>query len=127
MNSNPIRVGIIGVHPDQGWASTAHIPALQPLSQYHLQAISHHDAEVAKAAAEKFGASAYFDSSRALVAQPDVDLVVVSVKVPRHRDLITQALEAGKAVFSEWPLGVNLAEAQTLRDLAKTKGLATSI
>ncbi|MDR7134388.1 putative dehydrogenase [Lysobacter niastensis] len=127
MNATPIRVGIIGVHPDQGWASAAHIPALQPLSQYRIQAISHHDADVAKAAAEKFGAPAYFDSSDALVAQPDVDLVVVSVKVPRHRDLITQALEAGKAVFSEWPLGVNLTEAQTLRDLAKGKGLATSI
>jgi predicted dehydrogenase len=127
MNANPIRVGIIGVHPDQGWANTAHIPALQALSQYRIQAISHHDADIAKAAAEKFGVPSYFDSSQVLVMQPDVDLVVVSVKVPRHRELITQALEAGKAVFSEWPLGVNLTEAQALRDLAKTNRLATSI
>ena len=54
MNDTPIRVGIIGVHPDQGWASTAHLPALKALPQYQVQAVSHHDAFIAKAAAEKF-------------------------------------------------------------------------
>lgn len=127
MNHTPIRVGIIGVHPDQGWASTAHLPALKALPQYQLQAVSHHDASIAKAAAEKFAVPLYFDSSRALVEHPEVDLVVVSVKVPRHRALIMQALSAGKAVFSEWPLGVDLAEAQMLHEVATSKGLASSI
>jgi len=127
MNFNPIRVGIIGVHPNEGWASTAHVPALLQVPQYRIQAVSHHDAEVAKAAAAKFEVASYFDSSHTLVSQPEVDLVVVSVKVPRHFELISQAIAAGKAIFSEWPLGVDLAEAQQLSDLAEAKGLATSI
>ena len=34
MTNAPIRVGIIGVHPDRGWASTAHVPALRDLPQF---------------------------------------------------------------------------------------------
>jgi predicted dehydrogenase len=30
--TDPIRVGIIGVHPEKGWAIAAHIPALRQLA-----------------------------------------------------------------------------------------------
>lgn len=29
MSARRIRVGIIGVHPEKGWATTAHLPALR--------------------------------------------------------------------------------------------------
>ena len=45
---------------------------------------------------------------------PEVDLVVVTVKVPHHRELVPSALEAGKHVYCEWPLGNGLAEARKL-------------
>jgi predicted dehydrogenase len=41
MAQTAIRVGIIGVHPDRGWASTAHVPALRDLPQFRLSALSH--------------------------------------------------------------------------------------
>jgi predicted dehydrogenase len=127
MNPPPIRVGIIGVHPDQGWAATAHIPALACLPAFRIEAISHTQVGIARAAAEKFGVPHAFDTAEALVAHPDVDLVVVSVRVPQHERLVTLAIEAGKAVFSEWPLGTDLAQARALRDLARAKSIATSI
>lgn len=123
----PIRVGIIGVHPDLGWATTAHVPALQLLPQFRIEAISHTQPDVAKAAAEKFGVPHAFHATEALVTHPDVDLVVVTVRVPQHMQLVAQAIEAGKAVFSEWPLGMNLGQAQTMLDLAQSRGVATSI
>lgn len=55
MTHAPIRVGIIGVHPDRGWASTAHVPALRSLQQFRLSAVSHTRIETAKASAERFG------------------------------------------------------------------------
>ena len=36
MNTQPIRVGIIGAAPDRGWSAAAHIPALKALPQYAL-------------------------------------------------------------------------------------------
>jgi len=56
-----------------------------------------------------------------------VDLVVVAVKVPHHLELVTAALEAGKAVLCEWPLGNGLAEAQQMAALAKRKGAHAAV
>ena len=125
--SKPLRVGIIGVHPDKGWATTAHIPALKALPQYQITAVSHHDLATAQAAAQRFDVPYAFGSSAELVAHAEVDLVVVAVKVPHHAELVGQAIAAGKAVFSEWPLGTSLAEAESMRALAKAAGVATSI
>src|SRR5207247_8995645 len=52
-----------------------------------------------------------------------VDVVAVTVKVPYHLELATAALEAGKAVYCEWPLGNGLNEAETLAALAKKQGV----
>jgi len=127
MTHAPIRVGIIGVHPDRGWASTAHVPALRDLPQYRLSAVSHSRIETAKASAEKFGFDYALSSSEDLVNHPEVDLVVVTVRVPEHLHLVTAALAAGKSVFSEWPLGMNLADAEAMNSLAATTGGSTMI
>jgi len=127
MTSNPIKVGIIGVHPDKGWATTAHIPALQALPQFRITAVSHNKQETAQAAALKFGADRGFGTTEELVNDPNVDLVVVTVKVPHHLELVTMALEAGKAVFSEWPLGMNLRDAEKMLALARKRNAFTAI
>lgn len=53
--------------------------------------------------------------------------MVVTVKVPHHLELIRPALEAGKMVFSEWPLGADLAQAEELADLAQRRGVLTAV
>lgn len=127
MIAKPIRVGIIGVHPDKGWATIAHIPALQGLSDFRLTAISHNDIDIANAAASKFGVPLAMRSAEELISSPDVDLVVIAVKVTQHKELVAKAIEAGKAVFCEWPLGMNLADAVAMRDLARSMDIATTI
>lgn len=127
MTQAPIRVGIIGVHPDRGWASTAHVPALQELPQFRLSVLSHSRIDVAQTAAQKFGFDHAVSSTEELVNHPDVDLVVVTVRVPEHLQLVTAALEAGKSVFSEWPLGMNLRDAQAMSELAGVRGVSTMI
>jgi predicted dehydrogenase len=115
-----IRVGIIGANPDRGWAAQAHIPALVSLSDdFEITALSTTRRESADAAGECFGVPAAFDNHQDLVNSPAVDVVAVTVKVPYHLELATAALEAGKAVYCEWPLGNGLKEAETLAALAK--------
>src|SRR2546425_3646455 len=100
-----LGIGIIGVSPIRGWASTAHIPALRALPKYEIRALSAHNPESARAISEAFGVKAVFTDHEQLVIQPDIDVVVVTVKVPHHRELVSAALAAGKAVYSERPLG----------------------
>jgi predicted dehydrogenase len=44
-------------------------------------------------------------------------VVAVTVKVPHHRELVSAALAVGKAVYCEWPLGRDLADAQAMAAL----------
>jgi predicted dehydrogenase len=109
-----IRVGLVGANPERGWARDAHLPALRALPDYTLAAVSARTQAQADAAAEAFGAPRAFGDSLALARDPDVDLVVVTVKVPEHRDVVLAALGAGKHVYCEWPLGRDLAEAEEM-------------
>ena len=127
MPDSKLGVGIIGVNPAWGWAATAHIPAVRALSNYELRALSASNAEAARAAGEAFGVAAVFSDHEQLVAQPDVDVVAVTVKVPHHRELVSAALAAGKAVYCEWPLGRDLDEARAMATLAAEKGVRTVV
>src|SRR5437667_12484554 len=90
-----LGVGIVGVSPVRGWAAIAHIPALRSLPNYEIRALSAHTAASARAAGDAFGVSAVFSDHRELVIRPDIDLIVVTVKVPHHRELVCAALAAG--------------------------------
>src|SRR3954454_18334046 len=120
---NRIRVGIIGANPDRGWAAQAHIPALTSLADdFEITALSTSRRESADAARERFGVPAAFDNHEELVNSRAVDVVAVTVKVPYHLELASAALEAGKAVYCEWPVGNGLKEAEALAALAQEQG-----
>src|SRR5881392_1425531 len=127
MSGSRLGVGIIGVNPVRGWAATAHIPALLALPNYEIRALSAHSAESARAAGEAFGVRKVFADHEQLVTQPDVDVVAVTVKAPQHRELVSAALAAGKAVYCEWPLGRDLDEARAMAALAADQGVRTVV
>src|SRR3954468_14735293 len=115
-----IRVGIIGANPDRGWAAQAHIPALKSLpDDFEITALSTSRRESAEAASKRFGVPLAFDNHEDLVNRADVDVVAITVKVPHHFELATAALNAGKAVYCEWPVGNGLQEAEQLAALAQ--------
>jgi predicted dehydrogenase len=68
-----------------------------------------------------------FSDPAKLAAHPDVDLVAVTVKVPDHYPPVMAAIEAGKHVYCEWPLGRTTAEAVELAALAKATGRVTAV
>src|SRR5213078_1601608 len=127
MLESTLGVGIVGVSPVRGWAATAHIPALRALANYEIRALSAHSAESARAAGEAFGVSAVFTDHEQLVTQPDIDVVAVTVKVPHHRELVSAAIAAGKAVYCEWPLGRDLDDARAMAALAARRGVRTVV
>ena len=123
-----LRLGLVGADATgRGWGPTAHIPALRELEDIELVALCTSRPESAAAAAEAYGIDrAYHDVSE-MSAQPDIDIVSVVVRVPYHHEVVMAALEAGKHVFCEWPLGANLAEAQEMAALARAKGVVTAV
>src|SRR5258708_31302004 len=128
--ADKIRVGIVGATVTQGgsgWGANAHVPALKALPDYQLKAVCTSHEDTAKASAAAFGAERAFHRFSDMAAHPDVDLIVVCVRVPGHRELVMAGLQAGKAVLCEWPLGANLAEAQEMAGLARQRALPTIV
>jgi len=128
--TDKIRVGIVGATVTQGgsgWGANAHVPALKALPGYELKAVCTAHEDTAKASAAAFGAERGFHRFSDMAAHPEVDLVVVCVRVPGHRELVMAGLQAGKPVLCEWPLGKNLAEAQEMAGLAGQRSIKTIV
>jgi predicted dehydrogenase len=100
---------------------------LQASSDVELTAVCTTRLDSAEAARRAWGARLAFDDWRNMVASPEIDAVAVVVRVPSHYAPTKAALEAGKHVYCEWPLGRTTAEAVELATLAKAKGLVTAV
>lgn len=127
MDDRPIRVGIVGLSAGGGWGARGHLPALAALDGFRITALAASSEESARAAGQAFGVPNTFASAERLAACEDVDLVVVAVQAAKHRDAVVPALEAGKAVYCEWPLAVDSAEAGELAGLAERRGVRTVV
>lgn len=114
---DPLRVGLIGANGR--WGPRAHVPVLKGLPQIALYAVCTAHADTAQAAAEKFGVARAYGDDKAMDADPQVEAALVAVRVPAHYVLTKNALEAGKHVYCEWPLGANTREAEELAALAR--------
>ena len=121
MPAEKISLGIIGANAHYGWGMRAHLPALQALPEYQLTAVCTSRRETAEESAKHYGARMAFDDYHEMISHPDIELVAVSVRAPLHHQMVMAALEAGKHVFCEWPLGANLAEAEEMASLARSQ------
>jgi len=122
-----IRLGFVGANVRASWASRAHFPALLASPDVELTAVCTTRPESAEEAREAFGARLAFHDFREMVASPEIDAVAVVVRVPSHYDPTRAAIEAGKHVYTEWPLGRTTAEAEELAALARAKGVQTAV
>jgi predicted dehydrogenase len=125
--SSKIRVGIVGASATRGFASIAHIPALRALPQFEIAAVCTARQESAEAASRHYGVPLAFSDSIQLAQHPDIDLVTVSVKVPDHYRPVMAAIEAGKHVYCEWPLGRDTGEALRMLDAAERRGIRHAV
>ncbi|MFF2777006.1 Gfo/Idh/MocA family protein [Streptomyces sp. NPDC058052] len=125
--TGPLRVGIVGAHASRGWGRAVHLPALSALPDYTITAVAGTSQASARAAADVWGAAHAFDDPAALMAHPDVDLVVVAVQLTARDGLVDAALAAGKHVYCEWPLALTAAAAEGLRDRADAAGVRHAV
>ena len=125
--ADTIRVGIIGGNVN-GWAGRAHMPAMAAgIPGVELTAVSTTRQESADEAAAKFGAKFAYDNHHDLLANPDIDVAAVAVKLPTHYELTKDIIAAGKHVYTEWPLGTTTEQAEEMTALADAAGIRTCV
>jgi UDP-2-acetamido-3-amino-2,3-dideoxy-glucuronate N-acetyltransferase len=88
----------------------------------HLRAICDaNPVSVSKFAKEYPDAKAYLDFSEVL-ADPEIDAVVLATPAEMHHRMAMEALAAGKDVFVEKPLALDIEEGQEVLDTARDMG-----
>jgi predicted dehydrogenase len=115
--TKPVGIGVIGC----GNISSAYLNAAKKFEILNIVALADARIEAAEARATEFGLKSA--TVEALLADPQVE-IVLNLTVPlAHVEVGLQALAAGKHVYSEKPLGVNVAEARKLVAAAEAAGL----
>ena len=107
-----INVAIIGAG---NFAKSVHLPNLQRLSNlYSIRAIVSATGSNAKAIAKQFGAAYCSTDYRDVLADDEVDMVMICTRHNLHAKLSMEAAKACKAVFSEKPMALNQGELEEL-------------
>lgn len=117
-----INVGLIGYK----FMGKAHSNAMQrlamfcdPSAEVCLKAICGRDEEWVKDSAKKFGWQGYETDWRKLIQRSDIDAIDITAPSNFHKDIAIQAAKAGKHVFCEKPLALNLADAREMLKAAE--------
>lgn len=113
-----MRIGVIGC----GMVSHAYLGTIARTPDLELAALASRTMASAETQAARYGGVA--TSVEALLADPDIDVVVILAPPAMHGELCRAALGAGKHVYCEKPLATSLDEARALVTLADDLGLA---
>lgn len=125
--ADKIRLGLIGANVRSNWASRSHLPALAAHPDVEMVAVCTTRPESAEEARVAYGAKLAFHDYREMVASPEIDAVTVAIRVPAHYEPTMAAIEAGKHVYTEWPLGRTTAEAEEMAAFARAAGVQTAV
>ena len=120
--ARPLRIGVLGAARIVPLALIA--PARQ-ISEADISAIAARNPERAREFATKYRIRRVHDSYEALLSDPDVDAVYISLPNGLHGRWTIAALEAGKHVLCEKPFTANAEEAEAVAAVARRMGLVT--
>jgi scyllo-inositol 2-dehydrogenase (NADP+) len=118
MSENRVKVGIIGLGRS-GW--DLHAATLEPHPQFQVVAVADPQSERRDEAIARFGCAAY-ETPQELIADSNVELVVVATPSHTHGPLAQEALAADKHVLVEKPFASSVAEADALVEAARQSG-----
>lgn len=111
-----LRVGIIGAGAN---TRSRHIPGLRAVADVEIVAVSNRRPESTAAAARELGITRGHESWQHVIADPDVDAVMIGTWPYLHAPITLAALEAGKHVLTEARLAMNAAEAHRMLAAAR--------
>jgi predicted dehydrogenase/threonine dehydrogenase-like Zn-dependent dehydrogenase len=115
-----IRLAVLGAG---GFARSMHLPNLQSLGdRFALQAVVSRDGHGAAAVGRQFGAAYVSTDAGSVLADPDVDAVLIATRHDLHGRLALAALRAGKHVLVEKPLALTAAELEELDAFIRAAG-----
>lgn len=118
MNSNKIRVGVIGA----GSFSNLHLQGLSRIPDAEIVAICDVVEEKAKNQAAAYGVKDYYSDYKELLKRDDIDAVTLPLPDQVHRQITVDALMAGKHVLCEKPMALNMDDCKAMIKASRDSG-----
>lgn len=116
--SQKINVGIIGAG---SFALGMHLPNLQKLeNDYKIRAICNRTGSKAQYIAQKYLANYATSDYQEIIADPEIDLVMICTRHNLHGKMVLDSLKAGKHTFVEKPLCTRIEELEAIRRFFNT-------
>ncbi len=114
-------IGVIGCGTI---AQSAHLPAIARLrSRVRLVAVADVRGEAAEFAARTWGAEEAYADYHALLARPDIDVVVIATPEFLHAEQVAAAAAAGKHILCEKPMAPSVEEADAMLAATRAAGI----
>jgi len=98
-----------------------------PADHINIVGVATSRPESAEAAAREIGCDVWTTDYRELLARQDVDLVDVCVPNHLHEEIVVAAAAAGKHIYCEKPLAVNMAEGRRMAEAVEKSGVKTQM
>lgn len=105
----------------------AHLIGCTKAKNIHLQAICDVADDLRNKMAAIYEPDSVYADYKDMLADPNIDAVVIGIGDQFHVPCARQAVLAGKHVFLEKPMGVSIEECQELQELAREKGVFIQI
>jgi myo-inositol 2-dehydrogenase/D-chiro-inositol 1-dehydrogenase len=122
--SKLLRVGLIGA----GRIGQVHASTIAyRVASAQLVAVTDPMPGAAQALAAKFGVPATRADHRAMIADPDIDAVLICTPTDTHAEIIIAAAQAGKQIFCEKPLALNLRDTDAAIQAAERAGVKLQV
>src|SRR5690606_33038470 len=119
MNS-PLNIGVVGLGR-LGTQYARYFTSRLPGSRLH--AVMDLQPHITRAVADENGSPKAYQDFRDLVNDPELDAVVVTTPTKLHAEVVIAAAEAGKAIFCEKPLSLDLEEAERMDQAVQKAGV----
>jgi predicted dehydrogenase len=111
MAQAPIKVGFIGAGNN---TRVRHIPGLQAIDGVELVSVCNRSRESSQRVADQFHIRKVYEDWRELMADPDINAIMIGTWPNTHCELTCAALDANKHVMCEARMAMNAAEAHTM-------------
>jgi predicted dehydrogenase len=120
----PIGIGFVGAGMV---GQAAHLANFRELTNCRVVALAELRSELGRTVASRFGVAKVYESHRELLADKDVQAVVVVTRPQAHGPIVLDALEAGRHVLSEKPMAHTVEQATRLVEAASRRRLCYAV
>ncbi|MFH0794149.1 MAG: Gfo/Idh/MocA family oxidoreductase [bacterium] len=107
----PIRLALVGAG---GFATSMHLPNLERVKDFKIEAIVDQDGAKASYLSKKYGARLASTDFEEILADPEIEVVMICTRHHLHAPFALKALKAGKGVFVEKPMAMKADELDAL-------------